>query len=65
VIPIFLILLHEICSHSKLAARSLKIQSPNIFNNPHNNYKELKMNNAESGRILEFYISKDINQIKF
>jgi len=65
VMPIFLILLHGICSHLKLATRSLKIQSPNIFNNPHNNYMELKMNNAEIGRILDFYISKDINQIKF
>ena len=65
VIPIFLILLHEICSHSKLVARNLKVQSPTIINNPYNDYKELRMENPESGRILEFYISKNIEKIKF
>ena len=65
VISIFLTLLHEICSHLKLIMRNLGISSPNIINNPHNNYEELKLEFPESGRTFEFYISNDIEKIKF
>ena len=42
VIPIFLILLHEICSHSKLELRNYLIQSPNIIRfNYHREYNDL------------------------
>lgn len=65
VVSNFLLLLHEICSHSKLIMRELVNSSPEVINNPFNNYEELRLEKAESGRILEFYISSDIKQIKF
>ena len=64
-ISIFLCLLHEICSHLKLAITNKIIKSPNVINDPHNNYNELKLENGESGRTMEYYISEDINKIKF
>ena len=64
-ITIFLCLLHEICSHLKLLIKEKTIKSPNIINDPYDNYNELKLKMAESGRIMEYYISKDINKIKF
>ena len=64
-ICIFLCLLHVICSHLKLSITDKIIKSPNIINDPHNNYNELKLENGESGRTMEYYISKDINRIKF
>ena len=65
VITIFLILLRKICSHLKLGGRGLKISSPNIFHNPHNGYYEKEMKNSEIEKILDFYISQDIDKIKF
>ena len=64
-ITIFLCLLHELCSHLKLLIKEKTIKSPNIINDPYANYNKLKLKKAESGRIMEYYISKDINKIKF
>ena len=64
-ITIFICLLHEICSHLKLIIKDKEINSPNIINDPYDNYNELSLEMAESGRIMEYYISKDINKIKF
>ena len=64
-ISIFISLLHEICSHLKLLIKDKDINSPNIINDPYDNYNELSLKVAESGRIMEYYISKDINKIKF
>ena len=61
-ISIFLCLLHEIL---KLVLKEKKINSPNIINDPYNKYNELRLEKAESGRILEYYINKDINKIEF
>jgi len=64
-ISLFLCLLHEICSHLKLLIKEKTIKSPNIINDPYDNYNELELDMAESGRTMEYYISKDINKIKF
>jgi hypothetical protein len=64
-ITIFICLLHEICSHLKLLIKDKEINSPNIINDPYDNYNKLSLKVAESGRIMEYYISKDINKIKF
>ena len=64
-IAIFLCLLHEICSHIKLVLKDKKITSPNIIHDPYNKYNDLRLERSESGRTLEYYISKDINKIKF
>ena len=64
-ITIFLCLLHELCSHLKLLLKEKTIKSPNIINDPYDDYKELELDRAESGRTLEYYISNDINKIKF
>ena len=60
-ITIFLCLLHEICSYLNLVLKN----SPNVIHDPYNKYKELGLERNESGRTLEYYISKDINKIKF
>ena len=41
------------------------IKSTNIINDPYDNYNELELDVAESGRTMEYYIIKDINKIKF
>ena len=64
-ITIFLCLLHEICSHLKLDLKDKTINSPNVIHDPYNKYNELRLERSESGRTLEYYISKDINKIKF
>ena len=64
-ITIFLCLLHEICSHLKLVLKDKKINSPNVIHVPYNKYDELRLERTESERTLEYYISKDINKIKF
>ena len=64
-ITIFLCLLHEICSHIKLVLKDKKLTSPNIIHDPYNKYNDLRLERSESGRTLEYYISRDINKIKF
>ena len=64
-ITIFVCLLHEICSHLKLIIKDKLIKSPNIINDPYDNYKEFSLEMAESGRIMEYYLSQDIKKIKF
>jgi hypothetical protein len=64
-ITLFLCLLHELCSHLKLLIKEKTIKSPNIINDPYDNYNELELERAESGRTMEYYISNDINKIKF
>ena len=65
VMSIYKVLLHEICSHCKLELRNFTIESPNIINDPYNNYEELKLKRGEMGRVMEYYINKDIKKIKF
>ena len=62
---LFMCLLHEVCSHLKLLIKEKTLKSPNIINDPYDDYNELELENAESGRVMEYYISKDINKIKF
>ena len=64
-ITIFLCLLQELCSLLKLLKKEKIIKSPNIINDPYDNYKELELERVEIGRTLEYYISNDINKIKF
>ena len=64
-ITIFLCLLHELCSHLKLSVKEKTIKSPNIINDPYDNYKELEWERAESVMTMEYYISNNINKIKF
>ena len=64
-ITLFLCLLHELCSHLKLLIKEKTIKSPNIINDPYDNYNDLELERAESGRTMEYYISNDINKIKF
>ena len=65
VMSIYNILLHEICSHCKLELRNFTIESPNVINDPYNYYEELNLKKAEMGRVMEYYINKDIKKIKF
>ena len=62
---LFLSLLHELYSHLKLLIKEKTLKSPNIINDPYNDYNELELESAESGRVMEYYISQDINKIKF
>ena len=62
---IFMCLLHEVCSHLKLIIKEKTLKSPNIINDPYDDYNELELESAESGRVMEYYINKDINKIKF
>ena len=62
---LFMCLLHEVCSHLKLLIMEKALKSPNIINDPYDDYNELELENAESGGVMEYYISKDINKIKF
>jgi len=64
-ITIFICLLHELCSHLKLLIRDKTIKSPNIINDPYDNYQEIELEIGESGRTMEYYINNDINKIKF
>ena len=62
---LFMCLLHEVCSHLKLLIKEKTLKSPNIINDPYDDYNELELESAESGRVMDYYISKDINKIKF
>ena len=64
-ISIYLCLLHELFSHLKLLIKEKGVKSPTIINDPHYNYEQLKLIKGESGRTMEYYISKDIDKIKF
>ena len=64
-LSIYLCLLHELCSHLKLVIKDKTMKSPNIINDPYDNYKDLELEMEESGRTMEYYISNDINKIKF
>ena len=62
---IFMCLLKEVCSHLKLLVNNKKLKLPNIINDPYDNYNELELENEEGESLIEYYISKDINKIKF
>ena len=62
---LFVCLLHELCSQLKLFIKEKSLKSPNIINDPYDDYNELELENGESGRIMEYYFSQDINKIKF
>ena len=62
---LFVCILHELCSQLKLFIKEKALKSPNIINDPYDDYNELELENGESGRIMEYYISQDINKIKF
>ena len=64
-LPIYLLLLREICSHSKLLQKKNKDVSPDLINYTHNKYNEIMLRVGEGGRIMEFYINNDIKKIKF
>ena len=65
-IPIIMVLIHECFFHGKIRLSGEENESPNYFYNPHNDY-ELSYHtmNGESGRIFEFYISKNKDVIRF
>ena len=62
---LFMCLLHEVCSHLKLLIKEKTLKLPNIIKDQYDDYNELELESAESGRVMEYYISKDINKIKF
>ena len=61
-----MVLIHECFCHGKIRLSGEENESPNYFYNPHNDY-ELSYHtmNGESGRIFEFYISKNKDVIRF
>ena len=64
-ITVFICLLSEICSHLKLMVKDKEIKSPNIISDPYDDYSELSLKMEESGRTIEYYLSQDIDKIKF
>ena len=65
-IPIIMVLIHECFCHGKIRLSREGSESPNYFYNPHDNYElSFHIENGESGRLFEFYISKNIDVIRF
>lgn len=65
-IPIIMVLIHECFCHGKIRISGEGNESPNYFYNPHNDYElSYHTENGESGRLFEFYISKNIDVIRF
>ena len=63
--PLIMIFFHELFGHAKHRLDCCSI-SPSHFYNPYNNYKlSFHCVAGESGRLFEFYISPDINIIKY
>ena len=65
-IPLIMLFFHECFGHGKLRIRFEGSESPNYLYNPYDNY-ELSYHdeNGESGRLIEFYISSDMDTIRF
>ena len=64
-ITLFICLLNELCSHLKLIIREKTIKTPNIINEPYDNYQEIELEIGENGRTMEYYVNNDIKKIKF
>ena len=64
-ITLFICLLNKLCSHLKLIVREKAIKTPNIINDPYDNYQEIELEIGENGRAMEHYINNDIKKIKF
>ena len=63
--PLIMLFMHELFGHAKHRLDCWSL-SPTHFYNPHNNYKlSYHCFEGESGRLFEFYISPDINIIKY
>ena len=65
-IPIIMLFLHECFCHTKIRSRHSEIGSPSYFYNPYDDYTLLfHCDKGECGSLLEFYISPNIEVIKF
>ena len=65
-IPLIMLIFHECFCHAKIRRRNANINSPSYFCNPYNNYNILyHCELGECGRIFEYYISPNIEVIKF
>ena len=65
-IPIIMLFLHECFCHAKIRNRHSEIDSPSYFYNPYDDYTLLfHCDKGECGRLFEFYISPNIEVIKF
>ena len=65
-LPLIMVFFHELFGHAKHRLDNNYSFSPTHFYNPYDNYKLLyHCANGESGRILEFYISNDMEIIKY
>ena len=65
-LPLIMVFFHELFGYAKHRLDNNYSFSPTHFYNPYANYKLLyHCLNGESGRILEFYISNDIEIIKY
>ena len=63
--PLIMLFMHELFGHAKHRL-DVWSQSPTHYYNPHNNYKLcFHCLSGESGRLFEFYISPEINIIKY
>ena len=65
-IPLIMLFLSECFCHAKIRKRNNDIYSPSYFCNPYNNYNIMfHCETGECGRLFEFYISPNIEVIKF
>jgi hypothetical protein len=65
-IPIIMLFLHECFCCFKNRQRFSEIDSPSYFYNPYDDYKLIfHSDKGECGRLFEFYISPNIEVIKF
>ena len=65
-IPIIMVLFHDCFCHGKIRLSSEGSESPNYFYNPYDNYEIYYHDeNGESGRLFEFYISRNKDDIRF
>ena len=65
-LPLIMVFLHELFGHAKHRLDNNHSLSPTHFYNPYANYQLLyHCVNGESGRIFEYYISDDIEIIKY
>ena len=65
-IPIIMVLIRDCFCHGKIRLSGEGNESPNYFYNPHNDYElSYHTGEGESGRLFEFYISKNKDVIRF
>ena len=65
-IPLIMFLFHECFCHAKIKKTTEGSESPNYFYNPHEDYGiTFHDYHGESGRVFEFYISPNIDKIRF